>query len=342
MNISGAAFKLSSDDVKSIIDEFVKVPGLRITAINIEKGVTIEGNFRKLIKIPFKLSVSIVDIKRNSVSFKLERAEIIKLPIFNWIKDIALKKVVKTLKDYGIFYNDGNVDMHLEPLLKTLPISIKFYLKSIELQKDALAIEVEKILLRISNDVKASEQQSTGQAFKNKVQKNEAVKKEDLYGKFRQNIDDRSVGKIKGFLPYIMIMPDIIALFIRLFKDKRVPLKVKLICGSVLGYLTLPLDVLPDFLPVIGKIDDVALAFFALDKILCSLPKEIIIDNWQGKEDIIMFIRSGTDYIYRVIGASNIVKSYKWLTTVLKLKSTKRQQVEIKEIETDGKEGIRD
>jgi Uncharacterized conserved protein len=307
LNISGATIKLSSEDIKSIVDDFLKVPGLSITSIGIEKSITIYGSFKKLVRISFVLTVSIVEIKRNSIALKLDKAQIVKMPVFNWVKNIALKKIVKTLKDYGISYKEEKVELYLPELLKNLPIGLSFFFKSIELQKEHLSIEAEKIVLNISSGVKTEERLQEGQASQDMLHKMESTRKEDIYGKVRNSIDERVSGKFRGLLPYIMIMPDIAALFIRLFKDKRVPMQTKLLCGSVIGYLALPLDILPDFLPVIGKIDDVALAFFALDKILCSLPKEIIIDNWQGKEDIIMFIRTGTDYLYRVIGTSNIV-----------------------------------
>lgn len=59
-------------------------------------------------------------------------------------------------------------------------------------------------------------------------------------------------------------------------KDKRTPVSAKIILGSAMGYLFLPFDLIPDFIPVIGHLDDAVivpgLIYFALKLI----PKEII------------------------------------------------------------------
>lgn len=59
-------------------------------------------------------------------------------------------------------------------------------------------------------------------------------------------------------------------------KDKRTPVLAKILLWLAIGYLLLPFDLIPDFIPVIGQLDDViivpAFIYFALKLI----PKEII------------------------------------------------------------------
>jgi len=59
-------------------------------------------------------------------------------------------------------------------------------------------------------------------------------------------------------------------------KDKRTPKMAKFLLGLAIGYVLLPFDLIPDFIPVIGHLDDIiivpALVFFALKMI----PKEVI------------------------------------------------------------------
>jgi uncharacterized membrane protein YkvA (DUF1232 family) len=63
----------------------------------------------------------------------------------------------------------------------------------------------------------------------------------------------------------------------RLFCDLRVPLLTKIIFITVLSlYLISPIDLIPDFLPVLGQVDDVALSFFLMLQFIKSCPEEIV------------------------------------------------------------------
>ncbi len=51
----------------------------------------------------------------------------------------------------------------------------------------------------------------------------------------------------------------------RLLRDPRTPLLPKLLLGASLLYVVSPLDFIPDFIPVLGQLDDVAAVAFGLD-----------------------------------------------------------------------------
>jgi uncharacterized membrane protein YkvA (DUF1232 family) len=69
-----------------------------------------------------------------------------------------------------------------------------------------------------------------------------------------------------------------------------------------------PIDILPDSIPFVGRIDDIALAFFALDKIINSVPEKVILENWQGKDNIIYIVKEGVGYITNIVGGKNVAK----------------------------------
>ncbi len=52
----------------------------------------------------------------------------------------------------------------------------------------------------------------------------------------------------------------------------------------------MPLDFIPDFIPVVGYIDDLVLAVFGLNMILNELDKSVLMQNWNGEEDIITLL----------------------------------------------------
>lgn len=62
----------------------------------------------------------------------------------------------------------------------------------------------------------------------------------------------------------------------RVLRDHRTPAMAKLFLGLAVGYLCMPFDLIPDFIPVIGHLDDVvivpALVFLALR----FVPREIV------------------------------------------------------------------
>lgn len=65
--------------------------------------------------------------------------------------------------------------------------------------------------------------------------------------------------------------------FVRdVMRDQRVPWWSKLIAGALVVYLASPIDLIPDFIPVLGHLDDLAIALIAGGLLLRSVPSEVI------------------------------------------------------------------
>ena len=64
----------------------------------------------------------------------------------------------------------------------------------------------------------------------------------------------------------------------RVLKDKRTPKIAKLFLGLAVGYTLLPFDIVPDFIPVIGHIDDLIIVPALVVIALKMIPKEIMED----------------------------------------------------------------
>ncbi len=61
-----------------------------------------------------------------------------------------------------------------------------------------------------------------------------------------------------------------------LLSDKRTPIKAKIFIYSAIFYLLLPIDIIPDFIPVIGQLDDLLIVPFLLGLAYKSIPKNLI------------------------------------------------------------------
>jgi uncharacterized membrane protein YkvA (DUF1232 family) len=93
-------------------------------------------------------------------------------------------------------------------------------------------------------------------------------------------------------------IPDCIVLLSRLLGDPRVPRRHKLLLGALIGYLALPFDLVPDFIPVAGHIDDAVLVALALHVVLRGSGTELLREHWPGPE-------SSLAVVLRLVGATD-------------------------------------
>ena len=71
-------------------------------------------------------------------------------------------------------------------------------------------------------------------------------------------------------------MPAYARLIWALARDPRVPTQQKLVLGAIAGYLVFPFDIIPDFIPVLGQLDDLGVLIFGLDFFIRNAPKEVV------------------------------------------------------------------
>ena len=74
----------------------------------------------------------------------------------------------------------------------------------------------------------------------------------------------------------------ILRLFIRLMADNRVPFWVKLVPVAAVIYIILPFDLRPDFIPILGQLDDILIAILLLVLFVALVPGEARRDAFRG------------------------------------------------------------
>jgi uncharacterized membrane protein YkvA (DUF1232 family) len=79
-------------------------------------------------------------------------------------------------------------------------------------------------------------------------------------------------------------IPDCIVLFRRLLSDPRVPRGRKLLLLALVAYLSMPFDLVPDFIPVVGQLDDAIIVALVLRSVLRAAGTDLIREHWPGPE----------------------------------------------------------
>jgi uncharacterized membrane protein YkvA (DUF1232 family) len=319
MKISAVSVTLSSRDLLSMVDDFIEVEGLKIDKIDMEDLITISGSYRKVINIPFEIKIGLGNVINNVVNVRIMNVNILKLNILGSIRNMAMKKFMKDLSEYGVTVDGENVAVDLVMISRLVPY-IYFRLDSLSIADKCLVANFEELIYAKNKETVKIEK---------KADSAPNIKIMDKYTATRDKMVENVPDKYQKVFEYALMVPDIISLMYRLFKDKRVKLDVKIKVAGILAYLASPIDIMPDFIPMVGKVDDVAIAFFGLNSIINEIPEEIILQNWQGKENIIVTVREAVNYISVAVGSENVSKLLHALGKVLKRKGVKKDGIEV-------------
>jgi uncharacterized membrane protein YkvA (DUF1232 family) len=81
------------------------------------------------------------------------------------------------------------------------------------------------------------------------------------------------------FMPLVARAPLYGRLLVELMLDRRVPASRKFLIGIAVAYVVSPIDLIPDFIPVISRLDDFAALVITLDLLLEGVPREVLIEK---------------------------------------------------------------
>jgi uncharacterized membrane protein YkvA (DUF1232 family) len=86
-------------------------------------------------------------------------------------------------------------------------------------------------------------------------------------------------------------IPDFAVLFKRLVTDPRVAWWRKATLAGLVVYLAMPIDVVPDFIPIAGQLDDAIVVALVLRTVLRSNGEPLLREHWPGTQESLNFIR---------------------------------------------------
>ena len=89
-------------------------------------------------------------------------------------------------------------------------------------------------------------------------------------------------GARRTLLGTITQIPAYLRLMGGLLTDPRVPALDKVLLGVAIAYVVAPIDLIPDFIPFIGQVDDVFIVVLALRRLIANAGMRVIRDHWDG------------------------------------------------------------
>ena len=82
-------------------------------------------------------------------------------------------------------------------------------------------------------------------------------------------------------------LPNCVTMLRRLRRDPRVPRSAKVAVAVAIAWVVSPIDLIPEFLPVIGPLDDVVAVVLLLRFAATRTPVEAITDAWPGEPAVL-------------------------------------------------------
>jgi uncharacterized membrane protein YkvA (DUF1232 family) len=105
----------------------------------------------------------------------------------------------------------------------------------------------------------------------------------------------RSGRGISGLAEAARLLPDVLRLVSRLARDRSLPRGLRIRLWILLAWLASPIDLLPEFIPVIGYADDVIVAALVLRSVVRTAGPEALARHWPGTPE-------GLDVVRRLAG----------------------------------------
>jgi len=82
-------------------------------------------------------------------------------------------------------------------------------------------------------------------------------------------------------------LPDCVTTARRLRRDPRVPRRAKIAVAVAALWVLSPIDLIPEFLPVIGPLDDVIVVALVLRYAARSVPRDVLFEAWPGNPELL-------------------------------------------------------
>lgn len=90
----------------------------------------------------------------------------------------------------------------------------------------------------------------------------------------------------------LRLLPDVVRMLRGLATDPALPAGIRIRLWLLLGYLALPFDLIPDFVPVVGYVDDVIVVVLVLRAVVRAAGTQALERHWTGSDEGLAATRS--------------------------------------------------
>jgi len=114
---------------------------------------------------------------------------------------------------------------------------------------------------------------------------------------------DRSGEARRMLKEAVLALPNLVKLVGRLIRDPRVPARSKAFALLAAGYVLSPVDLIPDFIPLLGQSDDALVVILALHRLIRSVGEDVVLELWDGSQDILAIVENVVDLAVGLVPA---------------------------------------
>ena len=101
----------------------------------------------------------------------------------------------------------------------------------------------------------------------------------------RSSSEAPRTGAKRTVVYYMKQLPAYLRLLGGLLMDRRVNAVDKLMVAGAIAYIAMPLDLIPDFVPFLGEVDDVFILVMALQRLVANAGRNVLLAHWTGALD---------------------------------------------------------
>ena len=89
-------------------------------------------------------------------------------------------------------------------------------------------------------------------------------------------------GAKRTVMDVVMQLPNYLRLLFGLLTDRRVEALDKMLVMGAIAYILSPLDLIPDFVPFFGQVDDAFLLLASIERLIGNAGRKVVLSHWRG------------------------------------------------------------